>query len=136
MDAKSKCKKGLSNPTKNTCRNCSFWECQFNNFRNSSEEISNINTENIKSQTTNLSKIIQYNIEITMKKEERAKQAIVADIANRGNKGLPLSKDEQLLYETHKRVVKEDNSWLYRNAWWIVVGIVLFAIRMIHVLSK
>lgn len=71
-----------------------------------------------------------------MTEEEKAKQAIVTDIANRGDKGLPLSKDKQLIYETHKRVLKEDNSWIYRNAWWIVVGIVLFVIRMIYVLSK
>lgn len=44
-------------------------------------------------------------------------------------------KDEELIYKTHKRVVKEENSWFARNAWWLAVGLVFFLRRMCSELS-
>ena len=71
-----------------------------------------------------------------MTEEEKAKQAIVEDIVTRGDKGEALSEDEQLIYNTHKKVVKEESSWLARNGWWLVVGIIFFLVKMCSDISK
>lgn len=71
-----------------------------------------------------------------MTKEERAKQAIVEDIVARGNRGESLSEDELLIYKTHKKIVKEESSWLARNGWWLVVGVIFFLVKMCSDLSK
>ena len=71
-----------------------------------------------------------------MKEEEKTKQAIVEDIVTKGDKGEVLSEDEQLIYNTNKKVVKEESSWLVRNSWWLVVGITFFLVKMCSDLSK
>lgn len=68
--------------------------------------------------------------------EEEKKAIIITEIVAKGDRGELLSKDEQHIYKTHKKVVKEESSWIARNAWWIIVGIVLFIIKMCSDISK
>ena len=65
-----------------------------------------------------------------------AKQAVISDIVDKHDSGEALSKDEKLIYDTHKKVVKEESSWFARNAWWLLVGGVIFLIRMCSEVSK
>ena len=66
----------------------------------------------------------------------QAQQLIVSAIVAKKESGETLSTDEQLIYDTHKKVVKEENSWFARNAWLIAVGAALFFLKMCSDISK
>ncbi len=68
--------------------------------------------------------------------EEEKKAMIIKEIIAKKDRGESLSEDEQLIYNTHRKLVKEESSWIARNAWWIVVGIVFFIIKMCSDISK
>lgn len=68
--------------------------------------------------------------------EEEKKAIIIEEIVAKKDRGESLSEDEHLIYKTHKKVVKEESSWIARNAWWIAVGIVFFIIKMCSDISK
>ena len=71
-----------------------------------------------------------------MTEEEKAKQDVITEIIAKKDKGESLSEDELLIYNTCKKVVKEESSWLKRNASLIGVCVILFIAKMCSDLSK
>ena len=67
---------------------------------------------------------------------KKAQQLFVSYIVAKKESGETLSTDEQLIYDTHKKVLKEESSWFARNAWFIALGVAIFFLKMCSDLSK
>ena len=66
----------------------------------------------------------------------QAQQLYISAIVAKKESGETLSTDEQLIYDVHKKVLKEESSWFARNAWFIALGIAIFFLKMCSDLSK
>lgn len=57
-------------------------------------------------------------------------KALTMKIVSKKESGETLTDDEQLIYDTYKKVQREEKSWVARNGFWVVLVVVIFLFKM------